>query len=360
MAKLLSYPSQPSCGTNARVALLSALMVIGSLGVTGQATAQEGGDFFKGKQISVMIGYGPGGGYDVYSRFMARHYGNHVPGNPAVVAQNRPGAGSIRLANELYNALPADGTVIGMIADVLPIKKVVGEPGLLFDPNGFHWIGRLTVTDPILVIRSDAPALTIEDARQKEVTIGIPGAGSATGQTIAVVNYLLGTKFKLISGYPSGTEVRLALERGEVDGSGSVMWGISKDWIARSNLKMLYQTTLEKYPGLPDVPRLIDLGRTDDERRLLRFFGSYVEVGRSFIAPPKVPAERVAILRAAFIKMTQDPAFLAEAEKAKLDLNVLSGEQMQSAIAEVTGLSGELLKKAVAINQATAVKEGND
>lgn len=343
----------------ARAALVSAVM-LAALGVAGQTIAQDAGDFFKGKQISVMIGYGPGGGYDVYSRFMARHYGAFVPGNPAVVAQNRPGAGSIRLANELYNALPADGTVIGMIADVLPIKKVVGEPGLMFDPKGFHWIGRLTVTDPILVIRADAPALTIEDARQKEVTIGVPGAGSATGQTIAVVNYLLGTKFKLISGYPSGTDVRLALERGEVDGSGSVMWGISKEWIARNKLKMLYQTSLEKYPDLPDVPRLIDLGRDEDERRLLRFFGSYVEVGRSFIAPPKVPAGRVAILRAAFVKMTQDPAFLAEAQKAKLDLNVLSGEQMQSAIAEVTSLSGELLKKAVAINQATAVKEGSN
>lgn len=337
--------------------MLSCAAVMVAVAMASPAAAQDGGDFFKGKQISVMIGYGPGGGYDVYSRFMARHFGNHVPGNPAVVAQNRPGAGSIRLANELYNTLPADGTVIGMVADVLPIKKVVGEPGLMFDPNGYHWIGRLTVTDPVLVIRGDSPALTVEEAREKEVMIGIPGAGSATGQTIAVLNYLLGTKFKLISGYPSGNDVRLALERGEVHGSGSIMWGVSKDWIARGNLRMLYQTSLEKYPDLPDVPRLIDLGRNEDERRLLRFFGSYVEVGRSFIAPPKVPADRVAILRAAFTKMTQDRAFLADAQKAKLDLNVLTGEQMQRAIAEVTGLSGELLQKAVAINQATAVKE---
>lgn len=342
----------------ARLAMASAV-VIGVAALPRAAAAQDGGEFFKGKQISVMIGYGPGGGYDVYSRFMARHFGNHVPGNPSVVAQNRPGAGSIRLANELYNTLPADGTVIGMVADVLPIKKVVGEPGLMFDPNGFHWIGRLTVTDPVLVIRGDSPALTIEEAREKEVTIGIPGAGSATGQTIAVLNYLLGTKFKLISGYPSGNDVRLALERGEVHGSGSIMWGVSKEWITRGKLHMLYQTSLEKYPDLPDVPRLIDLGRNEDERRLLRFFGSYVEVGRSFIAPPKVPADRVAVLRGAFVKMTQDAAFLADARKAKLDLNVLTGEQMQRAIAEVTGLSGDLLAKAVAINQATATKEGN-
>jgi tripartite-type tricarboxylate transporter receptor subunit TctC len=329
-------------------------------GGSGHAAADGAADFYRGKQISVMIGYGPGGGYDVYSRLLARHFSSHVPGNPSVVAQNRPGAGSIRLANELYNALPADGTVIGMIGDVLLIKQVVGESGLKFDAKTFNWIGRLAVTDPVLVIRADSPAQTIDEIRQKELAIGVPGAGSATAQNIAVVNYLLGTKFKIVSGYPSSTEVRLAVERGEVHGSGSVLWSISKDWIARNKLKMLYQVSVEKFPDLPDVPRLIDLGRTEDERRLLRFFGSYVEVGRSFLAPPKVPAERVAVLRAAFAKMAQDPAFVAEAEKAKLDLNVLSGEALQSAITEVSNLSGDLLKKAVEINQATATKEGGN
>jgi tripartite-type tricarboxylate transporter receptor subunit TctC len=175
-----------------------------------------------------------------------------------------------------------------------------------------------------------------------------------------VVNYLLGTKFKIISGYPSGTEVRLAVERGEVHGSGSVLWGISKDWIKRNNLKMLYQVSLERFPDLPDVPRLIDLGRNDDEKRLLRFFGSYVEVGRSFLAPPKVPAARVAVLRDAFMRMTKDPAFLADAAKAKLDLHVLSGEDMQQAVADVSNLPADLLKKAVEINRATAAKEGGN
>ena len=333
------------------------------LSASPAAIAQPAGDaagFYRGKQISVMIGYGPGGGYDVYSRVMARHFGAHVPGNPNVVAQNRPGAGSIRLANELYNALPADGTVIGMIGDVLLIKQVVGEPGLKFDAKGFQWIGRLAVTDPVMVLRPDSPALTIEEIRNKELSIGVPGAGSATAQNIAVVNYLLGTKFKIISGYPSSTEVRLAVERGEVHGSGSVLWGISKDWVRRNKLHILYQVSLERYADLPDVPRLMDLGHTDDERRLLRFFGSYVEVGRSFLAPPKVPAERIAVLRGAFDAMVRDAAFLAEAEKAKLDLDVLTGADLQKAIVEVSSLQGELLKKAVEINQATAAREGSD
>lgn len=340
----------------AAAAVAFCLALIGAAGPS-QAADDGASDFYKGKQINVMIGYGPGGGYDVYSRLLARHFGAQVPGNPSVVAQNKPGAGSIRLANELYNASPADGTVIGMIGDVLLIKQVVGESGLKFDSKSFNWIGRLAVTDPVLVIRPDSPALTMEEARQKELSIGVPGAGSATAQNIGVVNYLLGTKFKIISGYPSGTEVRLAVERGEVHGSGSVLWGISKDWVERNKLKILYQVSLEKLPDLQDVPRLIDLGRNDDEKRLLRFFGSYVEVGRSFLAPPKVPAERVATLRAAFSKMVQDPAFLADAQKAKLDLNILSGEDQQRAIAEVANLQGDLLKKAIEVNQATASKE---
>lgn len=337
-----------------------ASVVLGCVMAVAAPNVAAADDFYKGKQLSVYIGYGPGGGYDVYSRFMTRHFGNYVPGNPNVVPQNRPGAGSIRLANELYNTLPADGTVIGMIADVLPIKQVVGEPGIKFDAKNFQWIGRLAVTDPVLVIRGDSPALTIEELQKKEISIGVPGAGSATGQTISVINYLLGTKFKLISGYPSGNDVRMALERGEVHGSGSIMWGISKDWIKRNNLRVLYQTSLEKYADLPEAPRLIDLARNDDERRLLRFFGSYVEVGRSFIAQPKVPSDRVAVLRVAFMKMARDPAFIADAKKAKLDLNVLSGEQMQKAIADISNLQGDLLQKAIEINRATAAKEGGD
>lgn len=331
--------------------------LLAGLGGVSHAAAESAAEFYKGKQISVMIGYGPGGGYDSYSRLLARHFSAHMPGNPSVVAQNRPGAGSIRLANELYNALPADGTVIGMIGDVLLIKQVVGESGLKFDAQAFNWIGRLAITDPVLVIRGDSPALTIEDIRKQTLSIGVPGAGSATAQNIAVVNHLLGTKFKLISGYSSGTEIRLAVERGEVHGSGSVLWSISKDWVKRNNLKVLYQVSLEKFPDLPDAPRLIDLARNDGERRLLRFFSSYVEVGRSFLAPPKVPAERVVDLRAAFSKMAKDPAFIADAAKAKLDLDILSGENLQRAIADVGNLPDDLVKKAVAISQATAVKE---
>lgn len=334
-------------------------IAIAALSGMEPAAAENAADFYRGKQISVMIGYGPGGGYDTYSRLLARHFSAHVPGNPTVVPQNRPGAGSIRLANELYNALPADGTVIGMIGDVLLIKQVVGESGLKFDAKGFNWIGRLAVTDPVLVVRPDSPALTIDDIRRTELSIGVPGAGSATAQNVAVVNYLLGTKFKIVSGYPSSTEVRLAVERGEVHGSGSVLWGISKEWVKRNKLRILYQVSVEKFPDLPDVPRLIDLGRTEGERRLLRFFGSYVEVGRSVLAPPKVPGDRVAVLRSAFTKMAKDPAFLADAKKAKLDLNILPGDDLQTAIAEVSNLSGDLLEKAVQINQATAARNGN-
>lgn len=316
-----------------------------TLGLTTAVAAQER-QSFQHRQITLYVGYSGGGGYDISARLLARHLGSHLPGNPNVVVQNRPGAGSIRLANELAGALPADGSVIGMIGDVLHIKQVLGEPGIKFVAGDYNWIGRIVNSDPVLVLRKDAPATTIEEARIHEVAIGVPGAGSATAQTISVVNALLGTKFKLVSGYPGGNDVRLAVERGEVHGSGSVLWGVSRDWVRNNDLKILYQVSFEKYSDLPDVPRLIDLARSDGERRLLGFFSSYTDVGRSILAPPQVSADRVKILRTAFDQTVKDPKFMKDAETQKTDLAILPGEKLQQLIAEVSDLPGPLLARA--------------
>jgi tripartite-type tricarboxylate transporter receptor subunit TctC len=251
---------------------------------------------------------------------------------------------------------PNDGTAIGIIGNVLHIKQVLGEPGIMFVASKFNWIGRIADTDPILVVRPDAPATTIAGAKNKEVLIGVPGAGSATAQTIAVINNLLGTKFRLITGYPGSSEIRLAVERGEVHGSGSVLWGVSKDWVRQNDLRVLYQVTPVKYPDLPDPPRLIDLADNEEMRQLLRFFGSYTEVGCSFLAPPNVAQERVAVLRSAFSAMVRDPAFLAESTKegVELDVNPLTGEQLQKLVADVTSLPPALLSRAVEVSKAAA------
>ena len=310
---------------------------------SGEAQEQQS---FQPRLITLYVGYSGGGGYDISARLLARHLGRHLPGNPNVVVQNRPGAGSIGLANELAGALPSDGSVLGMIGDVLHIKQVLGEPGIKFIATDYNWIGRIGNSDPVLVLRKDAPALTIEAARIYEVSIGVPGAGSATAQTLTVVNALLGTKFKLISGYPGSNDVRLAVERGEVHGSGSVLWGVSREWVHKNDLKVLYQVSFEKYSDLPDVPRLIDLARNEGERKLLGFFSSYTDVGRSILAPPQVSADRVKVLRAAFDKTVQDPKFIKDAEAQKADLAFLSGEKLQQLVADVSDLSGALLTQA--------------
>jgi len=263
------------------------------LGFAAPARAQSG-------PITVYIGYGPGGGYDLYCRLFAAHLGRHLPGNPAVVPRNEPGAGSFKLANELYNVLPRDGSALGMIGEVLVINQVLGDPAAKFDAGKFTWIGRFADSDPVLVTRPDSGIATVKDALAKEAIIGVPGAGSATALIATSVNNLLGTKFKLISGYEGSAQIKLAVERGEVQGSSSTLWRVDKGWIRANRLNVVYQVTLDAAPDIPQVPTVVSLARSAEEKALLNFFSSYTIIGRSILAPPGVPPERVARLRAAF------------------------------------------------------------
>jgi len=322
------------------------IIVFTAFAAVAVAAAEPPPDFFRGHTVTVYIGYGPGGGYDLYARLFATHLGRHLPGNPAVVAQNLPGAGSLRLANELYNVLPKDGTAVAMIGEVLIINQVLGDPQAKFEARKFNWIGRLVDSGPVLAMRPDAPVATIQDALTKEALIGVPGAGSATVLTLTVINKLLGTKFKLVSGYEGSNEIRLAVERGEVQGTGSVFWRVERDWIRQQKLRVIYQTTLDPAPDLPDVPTVIQLGRNEDERKMFRFFTSYTAIGRSIVAPPGLPADRDASLRAAFDATVGDPEFAADASKANLDLATLSGAKLEAIVADAATLSGPLLERA--------------
>lgn len=311
--------------------LLLALFAVVAAAV---AYADPAAEFFKGRTVTLYIGYGPGGGYDLYSRLLATYLGRHIPGHPAIVPENQPGAGSLKLANELYNLLPKDGTALGMIGEVLVISQRLGDPQARFDAQKFNWIGRLVDSDPVLMMRRDAPVASMMDALTKESLIGVPGAGSATFLNLTVVNALLGTKFKLVSGYEGSAQIRLAVERGEVQGTSSTLWRVEKDWVRQQNLRVLYQTPLEREPDLADVPTLTELGRTDDERKMLRFFSSYTIIGRSILAPPGVPADRVAALQAAFSETMKDPAFAAEAAKSQMVIDPLDGPQIAALLKE--------------------------
>ncbi len=309
---------------------------------------------FRNNQITLYIGYAAGGGYDIYCRLLAAHLGKHLPGNPAIVTKNEPGAGSIKLANELFSTLPKDGTALGMIGEALVISQVLGDPATKFRAREFTWIGRISNSDPVLVTRPDSGVATIQDAMNKEASIGVPGAGSATGLVLTVVNKLMGTKFKLISGYEGSGQIRLAVERGELDGAASVLWRFDRNWVRNNKLTVVYRTSPEAAPDLVGVPALSDLGRNEDERRLLTFFTSYTTIGRSIIAPPGIPQDRVDILRAAFDKTMADQAFIDDAKKANIDLAPLSGKQLAELVGKAADLDATLLARARELRGVTA------
>ncbi|MEE8305683.1 MAG: tripartite tricarboxylate transporter substrate-binding protein, partial [Gammaproteobacteria bacterium] len=296
-------------------------------------TAMAAGDFFKGKRVTFYVGYSPGGGYDTYSRLVARHLGKHIPGTPKLIVKNRPGAGSLRLANELYQSLPKDGTAIGMIGNSLHLAELVGRPNIKFTATKFNWLGRITDGDTIFAIRSAVGVNSFSDLQNRQVIIGVPGAGSATTLMLTVINNVLGTKFKLISGYKGSSGIRLATERGEVDGLQSIIWSVHKKWIKRNNMKVLYQIPVKRLPSLKNIPSILEFAKTKKQKKLINFFASYVTLGRSVVAPPGLPKARVATLRASFMGAMGDKTLLAEVKKRKRRFRPLSGEKVQALIA---------------------------
>jgi len=309
------------------------------------AVAAEG--YYKGKSITFVIGSAVGGGYDTYSRLIASHIGQHLDGRPSVVPQNMPGAGSIRAANYLYNAARKDGTAIGMLDQAIYLYQILGTPELKVDATKFQWIGRILRNSAVLFARSDAQAQKIEDVFAKELIVST--SGTASKLNWSVLKNTLGMKFTLIQGYQGTGESMLALQRGEVD-SLSMEWSIlrvmGQPLLREHKINLLLQTGLEKEAGLAQVPRMIDLARTDEERKLLELFSSPSLIGRSVLAPPGTPAERVAELRRAFAATLADPAFLSDLKRTGLDISPLSGEELQAAVARTGDVPPSLIARA--------------
>jgi tripartite-type tricarboxylate transporter receptor subunit TctC len=310
------------------------------------ATAQTAETFFRGRTLTLYIGYAEGGSYDQYCRLVARHLGAHLPGNPTIVPRNNPGAGSFKLANELYTVLPKDGSALGMIGEVLVVNQILGDPNAKFVATDFSWIGRLVDSDTILVTAPDAPVKQFADATTHEAAIGVPGAGSTSFLNLTVVNRLFGTKFKLISGYDGSAQIKLALERREVDGSGSALWHVERDWIRAGGYHVVYQAALDSAPDLGSVPTLVSLGRSEEERRLLGLFSAWSLIGRAIIAPPQIPQDRIALLRAALDATVADAGFRADAAKMGLDLAYLAGEPLAARVRALAALDPSRLAQA--------------
>jgi tripartite-type tricarboxylate transporter receptor subunit TctC len=327
-----------------------ALTLLIGLGLIAPAAAQ---DFYQGKTVNFVIGYPVGGGYDTYSRLFASHLGEHIAGHPSVVPLNMPGAVTIRATNYLYNEAPHDGTVIGMIDQAIALNQVLGTAQLRADATRFTWIGRIVGNSAVLYAWHLAKAKTIQDTFSHELIVAAGGVSSRLNWQ--VLNTVVGTKLKLISGYPGTGEERIAMERGEIEAV-SQPWPIIKNelaqWLNEKKINLLVQTGADRNPGLPDVPRMIDLAKNDDDAALLALFSTPSTIGRAVVAPPNLPADRVKELRRALIETLHDPGFLRDAERAKLDLEPLSGEELQAAVASAGKFSPELIARAQHIAEA--------
>ncbi|MFQ5974044.1 MAG: Bug family tripartite tricarboxylate transporter substrate binding protein, partial [Alphaproteobacteria bacterium] len=253
-------------------------------------------DFYKGKTITIYIGYSPGGGYDAYARTVGRHIGKHIPGNPGTVAKNRPGAGSLKLANELYNTLPKDGTAIGTIGRGMPMEPLFGTKEAKFDPSKFNWLGSANNEVSVCVSWHKSPIKTLNDFLTKEMIVGGTGPGADTDTFPKVLNNIIGTKLKLVTGYPGGNNINLAIERGEVQGRCGWSWSSVKStraqWLRDKNINVLLQMSTAKHPEMPDVPFVMDLAKTEKDRKVLALVFARQAWGRPFVAPPGVPADR--------------------------------------------------------------------
>ena len=300
------------------------------------------------------IGFSPGGGYDIYARTLARHMGKHIPGNPRLVPSNMEGAGSLTLTNHLYNVARKDGTVIGTINRGAPFEPLIGEPELArFDPALFTWIGSIANEVSICAVWERAGVDNFEQLFTRELTVGGTGSGADTNQFPKVMNGVLGTKMKIVSGYPGGNNIDLAMERGEVDGRCGWSWSsiasTRKAWLDSGLIKVLVQLALEKHRDLPDVPLIMDYAKTDEQRAMLRLIFSRAALGCPFVAPPGMPADRVAILRRAFDAMVSDPVFRAEAARMKLLVTPMTGDEVTRRIADLYATPPDVVTRAKAI-----------
>jgi tripartite-type tricarboxylate transporter receptor subunit TctC len=335
-----------------RLAAASAAAV--ALFLTALAHAQSPADFYKGRNVELYIGYSVGGGYDLYARVLARHIGRHIPGNPTVVVKNMEGAGSLRLANWLYRVAPKDGTTFGIIGRGTPFDPILGQQAATFDGTKFTWIGSGNHEVSVCVsYEGHGGITTFDDLRTKEMTVGGTGASADTDQFPKVVNGVLGTHMKVVSGYPGGNDIVLAMERGELQGRCGWSWSSVKathgSWIAEKRLNVLVQLSLHKHPDLPDVPLVADLATTDEQRQILQLIFARQVMGRPFLAPPGIPADRAAALRKAFMDTMTDPAFIADADKSQLEVNPVPGDEVQKLVAEIYKTPPEVAKKAAAL-----------
>jgi len=315
----------------ASIALLSASSI-----TVGEESAAA--DFYKDKTVQILVGYSAGGGYDTYARTLARYIGEQIPGNPNVIVKNVPGAGSLVLMNQIANTMPRDGTVFGTVARGAAFEPLFGNEQALFNPQELNWLGSLNNEVGMCAAWHTADLKTIEDLREQELLVGGTGAGADTDTFPRVLAEVLDFKFNLVSGYPGSSEINLAMERGEIEGHCSGGWtGVKASWapwIEEGKLNPLFMLSRSKHPELPDVPLIMDLAENDYQKQVLQLMLARQVMGRPYVAPPGIPADRLDALRKAFEATASDPEFLAEAERKQLEISFVSAADITEVVRE--------------------------
>ena len=320
--------------------------------VPATALAQTAEDFYRGKTLTIDVGFGPGGGYDLWARTIARHIAQHIPGTPAVVVQNMPGAGSLTALSRLYTTAPKDGTVLAAVARAAVLGPLVGAPGARFEPQRMSWIGTPTIDTNLCIANSSAAVKTAKDLFERMLITGDTGPGSGTYLYPRALKELLGLKFQPVSGFPSTADIFLAMERREVDGVCEALDSINSrrpEWLTTKKVAAVLQGGVEPDPELKDVPFMLDLARNETERQQIAFLYAGEGIGRPYVAPPDLPAGRLALLRSAFDATMRDPDFIQDAAAQKFVPKPRDGAYLEALIKRIYATPTQVVERVGAL-----------
>jgi tripartite-type tricarboxylate transporter receptor subunit TctC len=331
-----------------RVSPCLGLCAIGlSLVASGAARAED--DFFKGKDVTLYVGSPAGGPYDTYARLMARHLADHIPGHPDIIVQNMPGASGRRLMGYLYKLAPRDGTAIGAPQRAVAFAPLLGEDSQ-FDAREMAWLGSANRETNVCMVWHTSAIKTIDDVKSHDMNVGASGPSSLDAIDPHLMNALFGMRFKVIGGYVGAPQSDLAMERGELDGRCGISWdtlvSLKTDWLAGKLIRILVQMGIDREPKLPEVPWVFDLATTEEQRQILSFWTAPDKMGRPFVAPPGLPADRIALLRRAFTATLKDPQMRAEADSMKLAVDGIGGEEVTALIEQVYATPKAVVERA--------------
>lgn len=328
----------------------AALIFAVASGLCAPVSAQDAEAFYQqNKVVTITVGFGPGSGYDVRARLIARHLNRHIPGNPTIIVKNQPGAGSLVAANHLYNIAPKDGTTIGTFSRNLPSQALIGRKGVRFDPRQFGWIGSPEVSSRVCAVMADTGVRSLDDAREKQVMMGGMGPATAPSFVPRVLNELLGTKFNVVEGYNGAADINLAMQRGEVSGtcqSYSTIRDMDPDGLKSGKRIILFNMESKRNPKLPDVPSIFEHVDDREKRQVFQFMMAASELGYPYTAPPGLPKARLAALRKAFDDTMRDEVFVREAERQKLNVEGTTGSELSDLVNSLYEIPAPVVKKA--------------